>query len=391
MIPNDENPETRAIGLDVSRLVGKDRQAIDLMLGADLVLVLPANGVPPGWPPEILEREFDKERGLHLLSWQFQLSDGSWTSYYSYGRPDRSVLDTVPALIYIRRPRATQEVLVRPIAEVYFDDQGRCAGATAKMSEFKIRNHLQFRRIASLLEAPGPQTLSPIENTSRGEPRSELLALLGLAAPARMVEVRDVAWASRPGPPRHWIASCGLEVLMRVDATFTQRLSIGRDSWKEAVLRVLENERVASVTLDAAGCRLLLKDGAGTEHTRLDIYGGGIDLAVDGSDGRVWPAFLTGSSWYMPGFGDASPSLFVFARRSEEDPSGLAPRLAFNRESRRLRVLGAAGEVVDDLPALHQETEDGLFVQAPVELPPGLGDDDGGCCGPPSRDREVSS
>jgi hypothetical protein len=373
----DEIPETVAIGLDVESLIGKDQKAIRELLDSEAcALIVPKEGVPEGWPPEIIERDFNTEHGLHTFSWMMQLADGSWENYYSYGRPDKEKLDAVPALIYTRHPRETPEVLLRPIAEVALDEEGVCLNATAVNTEFLIRNRLQFAQ-ARLDEPPIEKQVRPVARDPDSDAAYRLRCLLGLPTPTGVVDIRGVTYKPRAGPPRPWIPSCELKAFMFIDDRYQQRIVVMRESWEEVGICIIEDVgTVAPVAASPDGIRVSLKDGEDQEVLRFDIFSGDLDLRIGDGEGVLWQVILAGVG-YSACAEKAEPSVFVLARRIESGP--VSALLSFDRTEGRLRIRPEGRVIAEDLPAAIQESDEGIFIQAPLDL-----GETGGSC--PGRD-----
>lgn len=341
---SDRNPETEAFGLEAESFVGKDAASIRRLLDEGAcTLVVATEGVPAGWPAEILETGYDAELGGHLLRWRYQAADGSWHGHYGHLRPEPiAAWDPAPAYVYTRQPRRTPETRVRPIVEVAFGRDGRCLRASALTAEFVLRNRLQMAALWQGGRTAGTEVAATGETVPGPDLASEIGRMIGLDPPPQQTTLRGVACREGAAGLARWAWAVDLGAVIFVDARMNQRVVVTFRREGQPTLALIEDAAVTTPRpLPPEGLRLILEDPDSAPRFRFDLYGARADIALTTGSGRHLAVDLLGILRPLaPSAGRAVPMTGLVLLARNPSPQTVEPRFAHEPMSNRIRIRG---------------------------------------------------
>ncbi len=370
-MPNNENPETLALGLDADHLVGKTVDDIrHLVYRDDVALITVADGIPSGWPTEIFKLDPERDQ----VEWLFQGSDGEWRHFCAFANVSHGGRhEAACALIYARRPAASPSTRIRPIAALRFDSDRVCQCASASWAEDLMR---------AALESDLPKLATPKPVRVLGEPTYQNVLehferILGIASPRRLVEARDFAADERGMTP----IGLGLfdegNVLLIIDAQSAQRIAVQLDFVGQPYLYLADRSgRWPDLAIGSEGYRVELIDPGGIARKWMDVVGPSAGLVVVDKAGGEWAVLAWIAFEPCPIAYQAGENVFLMAMlttRRHRDPAcvdqGTRARMHLDRQSRTLDVCDETGAAqVTMLVAQCDESSRTLTIVARMKL-----------------------
>jgi hypothetical protein len=274
----DSNPEVDALGIDVESLVGCEAREIREALREmrDAALIVGTDGVPDGWPREILDVDASKDR----MVWFFQTADGEWFPFYAYSYRKYVVeFCKIPACIYTRKPSMSPFARVRPIVDLMLDSSGRCLHASARWTEHVLMLARRHRDPSSA--APTPDVSIEIRPSTFRTAIEHVERALGLPSPTRVVSIDDFP-TDDAGRLSIRLACIGEERGFLVcDASERPRLDVKIVPTKAGELRVVGASGGRPVApLGSDGLRIALLDDRAVPRLWLDLFAGSLNVRI---------------------------------------------------------------------------------------------------------------
>lgn len=275
-MPRDATPETEAVGLDVSALLGLTPNEICQLLPEEALALVAANVEPPtGWPSQLLKHNIDHS----AVTFYYQDSDGLWHPCSSYDLAAFASVHTVPAFIYTRRPVATPGILIRPIVSLLIGADGRCHSPSAMLTDVIIA----MGRDRSLPLYSTHKALLP-ENTATH--LHEIEQHLRLSPPPLCTQAHSFGTSDANGLPVQLLVSSERDALLICNGSGSPRvrIEIAGDRSSEAIF--CDSHGVwPSLKLGPAGLRIECVDEARTTVRRVDVFTNTSVLLVDSESG----------------------------------------------------------------------------------------------------------